>query len=154
MQLLLEEICQHLRNWFCNFQRGDVKHGSFIIQDGAITGAGQTPTPTIEDGSYYRIIGSLKNDGVFLAGTDTPKDETFTGQIWLMHPTAAFLACVKDISDWNAKNGAIDSPNMSPYTSESFGGYSYSKGGGGSQGGTATTWQGQFASRLNAWRKI
>lgn len=154
MQLLLEEICQHIRNWFCDFRRGDVTSGVFIIQDGVITGAGRTATPTIDEGTYFRIIGSRKNDGVYIAGTDIPTDETFNGQVWIMHPTAAFLACVNEIAAWQAKNGGVDSENMSPYTSESFGGYSYSKGGGGSQGGTATTWQGQFASRLNAWRKI
>lgn len=154
MQPLFEEICQHLRNWFCDYNSGDVYAGSFTIISGTISGQGKTKTPPIESGMYYRIIGSYKTNGVYKAGTDTPADDTFNGQVWLLHPPAAFLALVKDISDWQAVNGAATSTNMSPFSSESFGGYSYSKGAGSGGGGTATTWQAQFASRLNTWRKI
>lgn len=154
MQLLLEEVCTHIRNWFVDYNQGDIYSGTFSIQNGEITGKGTTKTPTIESGMYYRIVGSFKNNGVYLAGTDAPVDEEFNGQIWLLHPTAAFLSLVAEIDAWQKAYGGSDSVNMSPYSSESFGGYSYSKGGSGSGGATATTWQGQFASRLNAWRKI
>jgi hypothetical protein len=153
MQKLLEEVCQTIRNWFVNFDNGDVYSGSYEISGGVITGQGTSDTPEITTGMYYRIVGSFKNDGVYLAGTDTPIDEQFNGQIWLMHPTAAFLALVTEIGAWQTLNGGADSTNMSPFNSESFGGYSYSKGGNAS-GGTAVSWKSQFASRLNAWRKI
>ena len=78
-------------------------------------------------------------------------DEIFDGVIWLMAIPKAFLDLVKEIEDWQKKNGAADSAAMSPFNSESFGGYSYSKGTG---GGTATTWQTIYASHLNIWRKI
>jgi glycosyltransferase involved in cell wall biosynthesis len=43
----------------------------------------------------------------------------------------------------------------SPYSSESFGGYSYSKASGtDNHGNDVTSWQSKFASRLNHWRKI
>jgi hypothetical protein len=61
-----------------------------------------------------------------------------------------FLALVAEIEAWNTKYGA---GAMSPYASESFGGYSYSKGAT-AGGSNATTWSDAFASRLNAWRKI
>ena len=155
MQLLLEEICQNLRNWFCDYTKGDVISGSFAIHNGVISGIGKTVVPEIETGTYYRIVGSYKNNGVYLAGTDVPVDETFNGQLWFLHFPAAFLALVKEISDWQELNGGADSINMSPFNSESFGGYSYTKGGSSSAGGgNATTWQQQYASRLNAWRKI
>ena len=154
MQLLLEEVCQNLRNWFVSYDKGDVFSGSFEVKDGVITGQGQTKTPTINAGDYFRIIGSRQNDGVYIAGTDTPKDEYFNGQVWILRPPAAFLALLNDIAQWQERNGAADSANMSPFTSESFGGYSYSKGAAGQTGGTAITWQRQFSSRLNAWRKI
>lgn len=154
MQILLEEVCQHLRNWFVSADKGDVYSGSFRVTDGEITGEGQTKTPDINSGDYFRIIGSRQNDGVYIAGTDTPQDDYFNGQVWILRPSAAFLALVKDIGDWQEQNGAADSANMSPFASESFGGYSYSKGSAGANGGTAMTWQRQFASRLNAWRKI
>jgi hypothetical protein len=44
---------------------------------------------------------------------------------------------------------------MSPFTSESFGGYSYSKGGGSDASGKGqNTWQGAFKARLNAYRRM
>ena len=50
----------------------------------------------------------------------------------------------------------LENPNMSPFSSESFGGYSYSKAQGyaGEGGGMLNTWQAIFASRLAPWRKI
>lgn len=150
MQITLEQVCQHLRNWFID----TTYSGTFDVAGGVITGSGTTQTPDINEGDYFRIIGSRKNDGVYKAGTDTPLDDRFNGQIWILRPTAAFLAVVKDIDEWRGKNETPDSANMSPFASESFGGYSYSKGSGGGSGASATTWERQFASRLNAWRKI
>jgi hypothetical protein len=63
------------------------------------------------------------------------------------------IALSADIDAWREKNEALDSENMSPYTSESFDGYSYSKGGN-SRGGTATSWQSQFADRLKPYRRL
>ena len=55
-------------------------------------------------------------------------------------------------------DGVHKYPAMSPFTSESFAGYSYSKGGAGGSGSSggsgATGWKAAFASRLNAWRKL
>jgi hypothetical protein len=82
------------------------------------------------------------------------KDEVFEGSLWLMAIPQAFLDLVEEIDAWQKKNGAVDSAAMSPFNSESFGGYSYSKGVGSSGGGLATTWQAAYAARLNAWRKI
>ena len=43
----------------------------------------------------------------------------------------------------------------SPYQSESFGGYSYSKASGNASNGDGNiTWQSHFANELNRWRKI
>jgi hypothetical protein len=85
------------------------------------------------------------------------KDEAFHGAIWIMSPTADFLALVDEISAWQAKNGGVDSNNMSPFTSESFGGYSYSKASGGSAesgGSSVPTWQSTYAARLKNYRRI
>jgi hypothetical protein len=62
-----------------------------------------------------------------------------------------------EIGEWQDKYGGVDSANLSPYSSESFGGYSYSKSGGGAAStasGGAGTWQSVYAPRLNMWRKI
>ena len=59
--------------------------------------------------------------------------------------------------EWSDKYLGVDSAAMSPFNSESFGGYSYSKSGGSSSSGNVDlsgTWQGAFADRLNNWRKI
>ena len=53
------------------------------------------------------------------------------------------------------ENGGADSAAMSPYMSESFGGYSYSKGASNTaSGGSVVTWQDAFKTRLAPWRKI
>ena len=62
-----------------------------------------------------------------------------------------------EIDEWKAKYATVDSQSMSPYNSESFGGYSYSKSAGGSSDsskGNPSSWQSAFSNRLNRWRKI
>ena len=51
----------------------------------------------------------------------------------------------------------VNGVNMSPFNSESFGGYSYSKSSGGAGDSTkdkSGTWQGAFGAELQPWRKI
>ena len=62
-----------------------------------------------------------------------------------------------EIELWQAQYGGIDSQNMSPYQSESFGGYSYTKASGNSSdktGSSVPTWQSVFGARLRRYRKI
>ena len=85
------------------------------------------------------------------------RDESFHGAVWVMSPPADFLALVGEIETWQDKYGGVDSTAMSPFTSESFGGYSYSKASGGSTEGGASsvpTWQSTFASKLKLYRRI
>lgn len=150
--MILTELCQDLRNWF---DRGQDKwHGEIVISNGEIVFDGLSLQPN----QYYRIIGSLFNDGVhkYQDENDELTDETFSGSVWSMAVPPAVIALCKDIEDWQAKYGGVDGAVMSPYSSESFGGYSYSKGSSGSANGSsaAVTWQSMFASRLNKWRKI
>lgn len=150
---MLTEICKELRNYFS--KREDKNIGKFRIESGVLA-----PPVSLLDGQYYRIIGSVFNDGVHKFGdendilTDEPE---FDGAVWAMRIPKAVIDLASEIEEWNTKNGAVDSANMSPYSSESFGIYSYSKGGSGSSasgaGATAVTWQAQFKSRLNYWRK-
>ena len=113
------------------------------------------------DEQYFRIVGSVFNDGVHQKGdlSDFLHDESFSGSVWAMAVPPEVIALAEDIEDWQAKYGAVDSVAMSPYNSESFGGYSYSKFGGGSgSSGSGLSgnsgWRGAFADRLNRWRKI
>lgn len=150
---MITEVCQYLRNWF----ERDIIPGHFKVENGSLTYADGSALPLVAD-QYYRICGSLFNDGVHKVGDqeDVLKDEAeFAGTVWSMAVPPAFLALAEEIEAWVAKNKeAIDSP----YSSESFGGYSYtmrssynaSEGGSGS----GITWQMQFMTRLTPWRKI
>lgn len=151
---MLTEICKEIRNWFS--EREDRMVGKFRIETGVLV-----PPVSLLEGQYFRIIGSVFNDGVHQYGTegDILKDEPeFDGAVWLMRCPKDFLDLVAEIEAWQEKNGAVDSANMSPFSSESFGIYSYSKGSSGSSasgaGATAVTWQTQFKSRLNKYRKL
>jgi hypothetical protein len=148
---MLTEICQYLHNWF---DRDQAKYyGKFEISNGQITSFNDGDI--LIEGQYFRIIGSLLNDGVYQYPSTELKDETFDGAIWSMAIPPVILALSKDIKDWQEKHGAVDSYAMSPYQSESFGGYTYSKSSGGSSddGGNGG-WQSAFANRLKPWRKL
>lgn len=148
---MLSDLCQELKNWFDR----DQPHinGTFEISDGKITTTDFTDV--IQANQYFRIIGSVFNDGVHKYTNELAlTDETFDGSIWLMAIPKAVLDLNKEIDDWITKYCGADSEAMSPFNSESFGGYSYSKSGGGSSDNPGASWQGAFASRLNLWRKI
>jgi len=145
---MLTELCQELHNWFEREKRS----GSFRIVDGMLEADFLLP------GQYFRVMGSIFNDGVHQYGdmNDRLNDEDFTGSIWSLAIPEAVIKLSEDIDAWRAKYEAPDSSAMSPYMSESFGGYSYSKGSAisGTGTGAATSWRTSFASRMNAWRKI
>ena len=165
---MIEEICRELNNWFdTNPNDGSKNHyfGTFVIEDGTI----DLSETDIQPNQYFRIIGSVFNDGVYKYEPEVEPtkehpethrpvltDETFSGAVWAMNVPPSFIALTAEIEAWQAKYGGVDSTAMSPFNSESFGGYSYSKSGGGSGGAGANsgTWQGAFASRLSKWRKI
>lgn len=145
---MLTQICQYLRNWF----ERDKYTGDFIITSGSLSYADGSALPLIP-GQYYRVIGSIMNDGVHKVGEDSLIDESFSGSVWSMAVPADIVELADDIDEWvNANASAINSP----YQSESFGGYSYSLRSGANVAGQATgvSWQSQFESRLAPWRKI
>lgn len=143
---MLTELCQELHNWFDR----ERYTGTFEIRGGKLT------APVLVEGQYYRIIGSLFNDGVHLYDDEDLKDETFVGAVWSMAVPMPVILLAEDIKAWRDKYESADSSAMSPYMSESFGGYSYQKGsaftGTGSGGGTS--WKSTFAERMNVWRKL
>ena len=145
---MLTELCQELRNWF----ERDKFFGTFTIENGQI----ELPGGSIQSGQYFRIIGSVFNDGVHEYDSDEEelKDEIFKGAIWTMAVPPAVVDLSERIEEWSTKYGDLVS---SPYSSESFGGYSYVKAGSGrgyGDSGTGPTWQSVFADELNRWRKI
>lgn len=146
---MLTEICAEIKNYFT--YESDKHFGNFAIVDGHITPSFDIPT------DYVRIVGSHLNDGVHkLSDADLEDEGEFHGAIWVMSPPKAFLMLAEEIAAWQAKNGGVDSQAMSPFNSESFGGYSYSKSAGTGAGGigAAGTWQAAYSTRLNAYRRI
>lgn len=150
---MLTEICAEIKNFFT--YEADKHFGDFSIVDGAVAPSFDIPT------DYIRIVGSHKNDGVHVRNKngnfDLIDEAQFHGAIWVMSPPSEFLALVAEIEDWQNKYGGVNSQSMSPYNSESFGGYSYSKSGAsnGSQGNSGgISWQSTYAKRLNIYRRI
>ena len=141
---MLEELMRECRNWF-KVPDGAYS-GTFTIKGGSIT------LPFLVEGQYFRIIGSVFNDGVYQYGAGDLTDETFDGAVWALAVPAAFISLVEDVEAWRTK---YESAASSPFQSESFAGYSYTKSStNGDSGGSVTGWQGVFASRLNKWRKL
>lgn len=149
---MLTEVCNYLKNWFN--ERQPIYYGDFIIENGVIRAVNNTDMG-IQEGQYFRICDSVFNDGVHTLA-DVLKDESFNGSVWLMAVPQDVIDLDLEISAWQAKYGGIDSVNLSPFNSESFGGYSYSKGAGGasSSGSSIPTWQSMYASRLMRYKKI
>ena len=147
---MLTEICAEIRNYFSLEE--DRTLGDFAVVNGAIA-----PSVSLDDNQYYRIVGSVFNDGVHKKGEQLIDEDVFHGAVWKMRVPKTVLDLSTEIAAWQAENGSSQSANMSPFTSESFGGYSYSKGSGGSAGSgagaSAVTWQTMFAKRLNPYRK-
>lgn len=141
---MLEQILDYIHNYF----ERDIVDGLFTISDGSVV------LDFLQDGQYFRICGSVFNDGVHKYPANDLTDETFTGQIWAMAVPPAVIALADEITAWIDKYG--DAMN-SPYQSESFGGYSYSKGSGQNSSNNSSNpadWRVVFGSRLNHWRKI
>lgn len=144
MNELLEEICGYLRNWF--IVPGGIHRDNYVISDGKLA------LPFLAKNQYYRILGSVFNDGIHKYGllSDVLIDESFDGTIQALAIPTAVISIADEIREWNTKNA--DTIN-SPYQSESFGGYTYTKASdGASEGGLS--WKSVFAARLARWRKI
>ena len=139
---MLEQVLMNIRNWFP--VKGGIYSGTFTIKDGGIT------LPFLADGQYFRICGSVFNDGLHQYPATDLVDEEFSGAIWELAIPPAVVDLADEIGAWQEKNGEA---SASPYQSESFGGYSYSKATDSVSGG-AVTWQSAFKKQLSAWRKI
>ena len=134
---MLEKMCAECRNYFVK----TIRFGTFKIEDGAIE-----PLDFLQEGQYFRIVGSVLNDGVYQYQTSELTDEVFDGAIWAMSVPPSFIALASDIKTWQDKDG-----KPSAYTSESFGGYSYTKAT--NAKGQVATWKEVFASQLNQYRR-
>ena len=138
---MLTELCAELRNYF---EVPNGRHfGKFTIRGGSIE-----PLDFLQYGQYFRIVGSVFNDGVYQYNATFLTDEVFEGAVWAMAVPPTLIALAAEIEEYNKS----DAGKASPYTSESFGGYSYTKATDAS--GAPIGWQKAFASRLAKWRKL
>ena len=138
---MLTELLAEIRNYF---EVPNGRHfGTFTISGGSIA-----PLDFLQEGQYFRIVGSVFNDGVYQYPATSLMNEVFEGAVWAMAVPPTLLALAAEIEDFNDNNYG----KVSPYTSESFGGYSYTKAT--DANGAPIGWQKAFASRLNKWRKI
>lgn len=134
---MLEKMCAECRNYFVK----DIHFGTFKIESGAIE-----PLDFLQEGQYFRIVGSVLNDGVYQYQTSQLTDEVFDGAIWAMSVPPSFIALASEIKTWQDKDG-----KPSAYTSESFANYSYTKAT--NAKGQVATWKEVFAPQLNQYRR-
>lgn len=138
---MLETVLNHLHNWFP--VTSAARAGTFIIVSGSL------PLTNVLDGQYYKIEGSVFNDGLHKYGDAEDKltDETFTGHIIPLAIPKTVIKLADEIKVWCESNPVSDK------ISESFDGYSYTRGTDGN-GSASGGWQAAFRKELNAWKKV
>ena len=135
----LTNLCAELRNYF----ETEKRFGTFTISGGSIS-----PADFLQDGQYFRIVGSVFNDGVYRYPKHDLVDETFDGAVWEMAVPPAVVELAAEIEEYNKS----DAGKPSSYISENFGGYGYTKAT--DENGLPAGWRSVFRSELNKWRKL
>ena len=92
--MILTEICAELRNWF-------VVPNGVHIQTYTISGGSIAPLDFLQEGQYFRIIGSVFNDGVHQYPAADLTDETFHGAVWSMAVPPAVIDLAAEIEEYN-----------------------------------------------------
>lgn len=147
---MINRVCSYIHNHFTADKQGNPYRrwsGEFSISDGGM----ELP---LLDGQYYVITGSKLNDGMHKYPSDDLMDETFTGIVYECVVPREVLGIIADIEEWEAKNADAIS---SPYQSESFGGYSYTKASAGNNSGAVgngMNWESVFGYRLTPWKRL
>ena len=129
---MIEQIMRYCRN-VSKFAR-DTYGATYDIRGGSIS------LPFLSAGQHYWIEGSVNNDGLHVYPGELT-DETFNGYITSLAIPKAFIDMCSRIEEWCETNREVMN---SPYQSESFGGYSYTK--------SSNGWQAQFDAELAPWR--
>lgn len=149
---VLEQVLSHIHNWFV-YDELDVRC--------SIEGGSLPASVSIPEGAWYRIQGSLFNDGLHQHPADDLTDETFDGKVTICAIPRVLLSVVDEITDYiDAMNESDAAVREAKFQSESFGGYTYSLKGdsraNSASGGVSglTGWQAAFRSDLNPFRRI
>ena len=135
---MLAKLLAELNNWF--IVPDGIHHDIFTVEGGALA------LPFLQDGQYFRVLGSVFNDGLYRYPAADLIDETFEGTVWALAVPKAVVDLSDSIAAWQEQNGS-----NGPYTSESFDGYSYTKAT--TSKGKPLTWHEAFASDMKEWRK-
>lgn len=138
---MLEAILQRINNYFVK----NIIEGVIEVADGAITANGKPIE--IAENQYIRIKDSIFLDGVYQFPSELAGNEKFFGEVWLLAVPLAIIELADEITEWCVNNQPTN------IISESFGGYSSTKGT--NKSGTATAdWSEVFVDRLKAYKKI
>ena len=135
---MLAKLLAELNNWF--IVPDGIHHNTFTVEDGSLS------LPFLQDGQYFRVLGSVFNDGLYRYPAADLIDETFEGTVWALAVPNAVVELSDSIAAWQEQNGS-----NGPYTSESFDGYSYTKAT--NAKGKPLTWREAFAGDMKEWRK-
>ena len=147
---MLTEICQYLRNWFDRTSDGTrlpTWTGDIEIANGELVGFADRLLP----GQYFRILDSKLNNGVWQYGVDFLKDETFSGTVQEM---AVPEVVVQAAESWKAYREKYGEVLDSPFSSENYFGYSWTKDSKAVNGSSGSGIPDSIASMLAPWRKI
>lgn len=145
---MLEQILMEIHNWFRARDDVDGIHpGTYTIEKGRLV------LPFLAPGQYYRIVGSVFNDGLhqYESWTDHLSDETFDGAIWALAIPKTVVDAAAEAETWMAKNGAVVG---GVYSSESFGGYSYTKDTTAADSVSKTGIPAHILAKVNGYRKL
>jgi len=152
MEQLLDDVCGYINNYFV--VKNGYHSGTYTVENGELH------LGFLQDGQYFRIQGSVFNDGIYKYPASELSDEIFDGEIWAMAVPPAVISLVSEIAEWEEKYGGADSVNMSPFSSETFNNYTYMKssggGGFGNSGGSNApmSWRDVYGKKLTRWRKL
>lgn len=140
MAVTIGTVMRACRNYF----EREYLDGEFSIVEGSLS--------PVLDAPYVYISGSKTHDGVWkltngiLDGEESDAPEAFNGRVWGLYPPTDFLSIVEEAAEYDAK------APVSGLVSESFAGYSYTRGK--TASGMPATWQDVFAARMIPYRKM
>ena len=140
---MLEQLLCYLHNYFLL----EAHPGTYEIRDGRLT------LPFLQEGQYFRVLGSVFSDGVYAYPAAGLTDVTFTGSIWALAVPKEVEALAREIAQWQEKAG-----EPGRYKSESYGGYSHARYSytalTSPETGMEASWREAFRGELNRWRKL
>ena len=91
---MLEQILMEIHNWFRVRDELDGIHpGTYTIEGGGIV------LPFLAPSQYFRIMGSVFNDGLHRYGPDMEAltDETFEGTVWALAVPKALVELAGEV---------------------------------------------------------